>query len=224
MVTIRPCACKLFANRDIAGKVLWVFVLTTMQSGCATPHTALTAGSMALDENPAAETVGSGRYAYQFVLTDPHTGTAWLRHSYALTTTKRAHFDLPFVSDEKDVYQGVSDNAGRTVVFRLKVRLPDSAWDLRERFGTGPNGETFRLIDPKGKGLADAPYLLVICSTPLQYHRGYTYPNGDTAYAASIEPEEIKLFDNGDIDDDDDNFERCKDSDALIGQPDALIK
>ena len=65
------------------------------------------------------------------------------------------------MTDQKKVFQGRTDEEGRTPVFRLPVRLPDAAFDLRERFGSGPYGETFHLTDHNGNDLFNMPYALI---------------------------------------------------------------
>jgi hypothetical protein len=187
----------------------WLILLASLMpllSGCHATYTALETGRLAssTDGGNALVVIGQGRYAYRFTLIDPHTGKPWPNRPYALTTGRHNHYHLPFVADEKNVYQGVSDAEGKTALFRLPVRIRDQDWDLRERFGSGPYGETFRLEDDStGKYLADFPYLLMICSTPPQYHLGYSYPNGDTAYSASAQPETVAIFIGGSFDEDD---------------------
>ena len=147
------------------------------------------------------EVVGNGDYAYRFVLLQPRTGKPAPDTDFALTTSRATDYELPFVADEKKVFQGRTDGEGRTPVFRLPVRLPDGAFDLRERFGSGPYGQTFHLTDHHDNDLFNMPYLLMTCTTPPRYFRGYTYPNGDTAYTASYGPINIQLLVLDDIDD-----------------------
>lgn len=137
--------------------------------------------------------IGSGDYAYRFVLLQPRTGKPAPDTDYALSISRAADYELPFVADEKKVFQGRTDSAGRTPVFRLPERLPDGAFDLRERFGSGPYGETFHLTDHHDNDLFNMPYLLITCTSPPRFSRGYTYPNGDTAYTASDGPINIQL-------------------------------
>ncbi|WP_043604458.1 hypothetical protein [Novosphingobium sp. Rr 2-17] len=182
-------------------------------AGCEGTHVARDAGAAALKTptgGAAVPVIGSGRYAYRFVLIDPHTGTPWPNHPYALTTTKHTHVRIPFVADEKNVYQGISDAMGSTVLFLMPYRLPDKAWDIGEQMGSGLNGETFRLTSPSGKPMANFPYLLVICTKPLQYHYGYSYPNGDTAYAASEHAAAVELYALISSDDDGDLPKSCE--------------
>lgn len=158
---------------------------------------ALAAGAAA----PAGgEVIGSGAYAYRFVLRHPRTGKLAADTDYALSTSRATDYELPFVTDEKKVFQGRTDGEGRTLVFRLPVRLPDAAFDLRERFGSGPYGETFHLTDHNDNDLFNAPYLLITCTNPPRFFRGYTYPNRDTAYTASDGPINIQLRVLDDID------------------------
>lgn len=147
------------------------------------------------------EVIGTGDYAYRFVLLQPRTGKPAPDTDFALTTSRATDYELPFVADEKKVFQGRTDGEGRTPVFRLPVRLPDSAFDLRERFGSGPYGETFRLTDHHDNDLFNMPYLVMTCTTPPRFFRGYTYPNGDTAYMASDGPINIQLRVLDNIDD-----------------------
>jgi hypothetical protein len=151
---------------------------------------ALALGSAA----PAEVTViGGGDYAYRFVLLQPRTGKPAPDTDYALSISRGTDYELPFVADEKKVFQGRTDGEGRTPVFRLPVRLPDGAFDLRERFGSGPFGETFHLTDHHDNDLFNMPYLVIACTNPPRFFRGYTYPNGDTAYTASDGPINIQL-------------------------------
>lgn len=142
---------------------------------------------------PEVEVIGSGEYAYRFVLLQPRTGKPAADTDYALSASRATDYELPFVKDEKKVFQGRTDEQGRTPVFRLPVRLPDAAFDLRERFGSGPYGETFHLTDHHDNDLFNMPYLLITCTTPPRFFRGYTYPNGDTVYTASDGPINIQL-------------------------------
>lgn len=158
---------------------------------------ALAAGAAA----PAGgEVIGSGEYAYRFVLLHPRTGRPAADTDYALSASRATDYELPFVTDQKKVFQGRTDAEGRTPVFRLPVRLPDAAFDLRERFGSGPYGETFHLTDHNGNDLFNMPYALITCTTPPRFFRGYTYPNGDTAYTASDGPINVQLRVLDDID------------------------
>ncbi|WP_162892715.1 hypothetical protein [Blastomonas fulva] len=137
--------------------------------------------------------IGSGDYAYRFVLLQPRTGKPAPDTDYALSISRTTGYELPFVADEKKVFQGRTDGEGRTPVFRLPVRLPDGAFDLRERFGSGPYGETFHLTDHHDNDLFNMPYLIITCTNPPRFFWGYTYPNGDTAYTASDGPINIQL-------------------------------
>jgi hypothetical protein len=158
---------------------------------------ALAAGSAA----PAGgELIGSGAYAYRFVLLHPRTGRPAAHTDYALSASRATDYELPFVTDEKKVFQGRTDAEGRTPVFLLPVRLPDAAFDLRERFGRGPYGETFHLTDHNDNDLFNMPYALITCTSPPRFFRGYTYPNGDTAYTASDGPINVQLRVLDDID------------------------
>ena len=139
------------------------------------------------------EVIGSGEHAYRFTLLHPRTGKPAAHTDYALSASRATDYELPFVTDAKKVFQGRTDGEGRTPVFRLPVRLPDAAFDLRERFGSGPYGETFHLTDHNDNDLFNAPYLLITCTNPPRFFRGYTYPNGDTAYTASDGPINIQL-------------------------------
>ena len=139
------------------------------------------------------EVIGSGDHAYRFTLLQPRTGKPAPDTDYALTISRGTDYELPFVADEKKVFQGRTDSEGRTPVFRLPVRLPDSAFDLRERFGSGPYGETFHLTDHHDNDLFNMPYLLMTCTSPPRFFRSFTYPNGDTAYTASDGPINIQL-------------------------------
>ncbi len=158
---------------------------------------ALAAGAAAPSDSA---TIGSGEHAYRFTLLHPRTGKPTPHTDFALSASRTTDYELPFVADVKKVFQGRTDEEGRTPVFRLPVRLPDAAFDLRERFGSGPYGETFHLTDHNNNDLFNTPYLLIACTSPPRFFRGYTYPNGDTAYTASDGPINIQLRVLDDID------------------------
>ncbi len=145
--------------------------------------------------------LGSGRYLYQFELRDA-------RHAlepnkpFALSTQNMRGHGLPFVADAKKVYQGVTDAQGRTPIIALPFRVKPANWRLRERFGSGPNGEDFHLTDPKGKhGLPGMGYVLVVCSKPPRHYEGVSNAQGYTAYVATEQAEQVLVYvDGGDED------------------------
>ena len=142
----------------------------------------------------SSQTVGTGKFAYRFTLRDPHSGLPWPHRAYALSLSKAQRHKLPFVADEKGVYQGTTDDDGTTGIFKLPFRVADQHWNLRERFGQGPFGETFRLVTPyPEQPLANTPYLITMCSKPVQNFRGYSDADGNTAYVASIRPERLQI-------------------------------
>ena len=190
----------LSVERIVYGKTCHLLDAVEAAFSAAEPAPATSAGEerwKALTAGTAApsgtETIGSGDHAYRFTLLHPRTGKPAPDTDYALSASRATDYDLPFVADEKKVFQGRTDAEGRTPVFRLPVRLPDAAFDLRERFGSGPYGETFHLTDQHGNDLFNMPYALMTCTAPLRFFRGYTYPNGDTAYTASDGPINIQL-------------------------------
>jgi hypothetical protein len=179
----------------------------------------LKAGLHAVRNKAAIRTIGTGRYAYRFTLKRSGSNLAWPNHSYALTV--KGH-ELPFVGNEKDVYSGVTDEKGHTAVFRMDAKIADSFWTIRERFGSGPFGETFHITDEvTGGPIAYRPYLIVVCANPLQYYRGRSDELGYTAYVAT--PKEQKLqFYYGSLDYNDDSSlpKSCAEHDDGYGASD----
>jgi hypothetical protein len=149
--------------------------------------------------------VGTGKFAYRFTLRDSHSGLPLPHRPYALSLSKAERHKLPFVADVKGVYQGMTDADGRTGIFKLPFRVADQHWNLRERFGQGPFGETFRLVTPyPEQPLVNTPYLITVCSNPVQNFRGYTDADGNTAYTASERAERLQIkmifvFDDGEL-------------------------
>ena len=163
---------------------------------------------------PQLPTIGSGRYRYRFTLRDPHTGLAWPRRAYALSLTLGVHRVLPFVTDPKGVYQGITDDAGKTSIFLLPFRVADQQWDFRERFGDGPYGETFKLVTTNPEQpLADMPYAITICSKPAQTFYGYSHIDGRTGFTASPRAEQLKI--RGGVIPTDDTSDVCGETKAL---------
>ena len=149
------------------------------------------------DDFSGAKVHGSGRYRYRMVLQDPNTPAKPLRmQDYALSHDE---IDLPFVADEKDVFQGTTDSEGRTDVFAFDAPLNPNRWRLRPRVGSGPYGEQFVLRQSHDNSVLDKfPYLLLVCDDPPVTHRGYTDAEGQTAYVASNKPVSISVFVLGD--------------------------
>ncbi len=114
------------------------------------------------DDFSGAKVHGSGRYRYRMVLQDPKTPAKPLRmQDYALSHDE---IDLPFVADEKDVFQGTTDSEGRTDVFAFDAPLNPNRWRLRPRVGSGPYGEQFVLRQSHDNSVLDKfPYLLLVC-------------------------------------------------------------
>jgi hypothetical protein len=181
---IRPLTLFLAA---VLAPAVWAEPLT---------YTMLSEGIRASDPaiQPPSHTIGSGRYAYRFTLHDPHTGLPWPNRAYALSLTRGERRTLPFVSDEKGVYQGSTDEAGKTSVFRLPFRVADQHWDIRERFGEGPYGETFKLVTSHPEQpLENMHYAISVCSDPVRTFQGYSGADGKTGYVASQRPEQLEL-------------------------------
>jgi hypothetical protein len=130
----------------------------------------------------AATVLGEGPYRYRFVLLDVSRRAPAANRAYALSN--REHH-LPFVAEEKQVYQGLTDAYGRTDVFAFGVALPPDSWFLRERFGAGPFGEQMRLVDAEDEPIAGMAYALLICDASPRYHYGLTDADGNTGYAAT---------------------------------------
>lgn len=149
------------------------------------------------DDFDNARVIGTGPYRYRFVLRDTRTGARAENRPYALSNNA---LDLPFAADPKDVYQGVTDEEGRTDVFALDAAAP-TGWFLRERVGEGPFGEQFRLVDGyTGEPLQSRPYAIVFCTQPPQRHEGLTDVDGYTAYAAAAAEIDLVLLHDNDPD------------------------
>jgi hypothetical protein len=177
--------------RDFAGR---------LPQGCYAPQMpcskiALIAALMAFSAlsgcTASRSAIGAGAYRYQFVLNDPHLGTRWPHHPYALMVDG---YPLPFAREGKGIYRGVTDAQGRTARVRLDANIPRDKWRILERVGDGPIGQTFQMVSASGAPLADHAYQMVICSTPAVTHTGYTDAQGYVAYAASLEEAELRVI------------------------------
>lgn len=135
-----------------------------------------------IDDMEAAGTVGSGPYRYRFVLLDVRSGEPAAHRPYALSNSDHR---LPFVVEEKQVYQGITDGHGRTDAFAFDMPVAADSWRLRERFGAGPFGEQMQLVDAEDEPIAGMEYTLLVCDTAPRYHRGITDAGGNTGYAAT---------------------------------------
>ncbi|WP_206239274.1 hypothetical protein [Novosphingobium terrae] len=165
--------------------------------------------------------LGQGRHLYQFELRDWH-GKPQPDQPFALSIQNVKGRNLPFVADRKKVYQGVTDAQGRTPVIALPFRIKPGDWRLRERFGSGPYGEDFRLTGPSGKHpLPGLDYTLVACGKVPRHYEGTSNAQGFTAYIASEEPEHLTLYYRGMGDDDPETLmkEACPASSETSAKP-----
>jgi len=136
---------------------------------------------------PAA--IGKGRYHYQLTLREG--GTLPMGDTpFALFLSNRP---LPFVSAKNQVWQGTTDDFGRTPVFALPFRLRADEVVLRERIGSGPFGAVFAAT-ADGEPFSVSPYSLVICTDPPRHVLGWTDARGYTAYVAADAPLDIYLY------------------------------
>lgn len=151
-------------------------------------------------EAPAKATpaIGSGPYRYQLTLRD-HLGEAKPRMPFALSLNEGV---LPFVTEQKGVWRGVTDDQGRTPVFALPDRITADHLLLRPRFGDGPLGEQMHLVSKTDNQPLAVPYRLVLCTNPPQQFVGVSDSNGFTAYAASVAPAHLLAY----VSDDDPDY------------------
>jgi len=156
-----------------------------------------------------AAVLGSGPYRYRFVLLDVRSGEPAAHRAYALSNPDRR---LPFVAEEKQVYQGITDAHGRTDAFAFEAPVAADSWRLRERFGAGPFGEQMRLVDAEGEPVAGMEYALLICDASPRYHRGMTDADGNTGYAATAQAATIILGVRGADAGDDQDIDAEKDA------------
>jgi hypothetical protein len=139
--------------------------------------------------------VGNGEYYYQFILVDTNKKPV-PNKLYALSTTgEKGQYNLEFVKEEKDVFQGITDKNGKTAIFRTMTKIPLKNWFLRERVGSGIYGEQFQLTSTADDtSISDYPYTIVACYKKPYSYSGTTDSNGYTAYAASGEEINLLLF------------------------------
>lgn len=141
-----------------------------------------------------AEVIGSGPYRYRFVLYDRAHGEPAPLRPFALSN--RLH-RLPFVTDAKQVFRGVTNAEGLTPVFAFPHPIEEDSWLLRERFGDGPYGEQFRYThgdDERRFGVPYVAYKIVVCGLVARLYRGISDDNGHTGYVASDSPSRVFLF------------------------------
>ena len=168
-------------------RICAVMSAITLLSGCqSATYLALDAGQASAMSSKPVETIGMGPYSYRFTLISTRDDTPLRRHPFSLTTFKTSRFQPKFGQDGGLVFQGVTDQNGQTPTFQLNDKIPDKDFDLRERFGAGSHGVTFRLRSKaNGKILRKEDYFIVVCSEPMEYYSGYTDKNGDTGHVLS---------------------------------------
>jgi hypothetical protein len=165
-------------------------------SGCQhADYRALDAGAASAMSPAPTETIGIGKYSYRFTLISPRSNAPLPNHPFSLTTHKKSKYQPRLGQNGELVYLGVTDRNGQTPTFQLNEKIPDKDFDLRERFGAGSYGITFRLLsNANGKILARENYFIVVCSDPLEYYSGYTDKNGDTGHVLSNGSTEAILY------------------------------
>jgi hypothetical protein len=173
-----------------------VLCMSILLIGCQTPtYIALDVGTKSAMSSTPVETIGIGKYSYRFTLNDTRTGVPLPNHSFSITTFKNSKYQPKLGQEAVLVYQGITDRNGQTPTFQLDHKIPDKDFDLRERFGAGSHGITFRLrSQSSGKVLRQEDYFIVVCSNPMQYYSGYTDKNGDTGHVVSNGSAEAMLY------------------------------
>lgn len=134
---------------------------------------------------------GSGAYRYRMVLLHPVSERVMPNQPYAIG---HSTVNLPFVADEKDIFQGVTDRYGRTDVFAFEQPVNPQGWNLRRRTGQGRYGEQMVLRDQHGQPLQGYLYTLAVCGKQPWRYDGLTDALGQTAYVATSEPQHIVLY------------------------------
>lgn len=135
---------------------------------------------------------GTGVYRYRLVLIHP------VAHDYVMPNQPYAlshsGINLPFVPEEKDVFQGVTDSQGRTDVFAFEHPVDPKGWNLRQRTGKGSFGEQMVIRDFNKQPFQGVEYALVVCGKKAHVYRGLTDRLGQAAYVASPKPANILLY------------------------------
>lgn len=139
---------------------------------------------------PSALQVGQGPHTYRFVVRDPQNISRPYRHArYQVQVKGEATFP-----DGSNVYRGITDNLGRTAVFRFTEAVPLTEWFVQPLFGQGELGEHFRLTSQGDcpSDLVDYPYMVSIENGPI--FCGRTLPGGNTPRFMSTEAGSVRLY------------------------------
>lgn len=143
-----------------------------------------------------ARTYGKDDYRYRMVLLYPASDNDIMPNQpYALSHND---VDLPFVKDEKKVFQGVTDRYGRTDVFAFEQPVNPKGWNLRPRTGKGKYGEQYVLTDQNDQPIQAFSYVLVVCGKKPHQYQGITDKLGQTAYVATPTVQNIILQEDSD--------------------------
>lgn len=182
---------------------LLLAAVVTALSGCAghqspkfqRDFSALVAGREAVQDKNVPR-YGAARFAYRFTLINPETGNPWPNRPFRLFAKRH---DLPSRQPSANIFHGVTDAQGKTPIFRMERRIPDTGWVLMERIGDGAFGKSFLLTSSgrRSKPLRAYRYAVVVCATPKTVYKGYTSASGDTAYVTSDKPARIVLLTEG---------------------------
>lgn len=158
----------------------------TLPSCQTATYEAINAGTKSAMSSVPVETIGIGKYSYRFTLQDTRSDEPLPNHPFALTTFNNSKYQPKIGADGSEVYEGITDKNGQTPTFQLNDKIPDKDFDLRERFGSGANGVTFRVVSERtGKAAPQEKYFIAVCSQPMEYYSGYTDKNGDTGLVLS---------------------------------------
>lgn len=138
----------------------------------------------------AFASVGEGEHVYRFVVRDARQPSRpWRRAAYQVTTREGVKWE-----GGPDAHQGITDERGRTAIFRSKSSLAPEAWMVLPLQGQGKMGMSFRLVDQSEQGVADHPYLI-------DAERGHVYcgrslPGGHTARVRTPQETSLRLYTN----------------------------
>lgn len=141
-----------------------------------------------------ARIYGKGDYHYRMVLLYPASNNYIMPNQpYALS---HSDVDLPFVKDERKVFQGVTDRYGRTDIFAFEQPVNPKGWNLRPRTGKGNYGGQPVFTDQLDRPLWAFAYILIVCGEKPHQYRGITDKRGQTAYVATPTAQTFLFFED----------------------------
>ena len=145
---------------------------------------------------PSTTPTTTAKYQYQYTLyTEDEEGSTTIAQNTPYYLAIEGHSEIS--NKSKQIY--TTDAQGKTQVIYSDTPIHDEDVTLAERYGSGPLGEIYHLVDQNKNPIQGFHYTILIqCPNKLEQKiKGITNQKGYTKYVATQEVCNLKIFDGG---------------------------